>query len=211
MVTGFEQCQKYDSGMRDLFLSSPWPGTIAWVLIYISDFVLTVTCARLYRHKVASKIVFEGSFELNPVFQRDVDSLKFVSPRFLSALVLTSTLTGVYWTLTMPEYPALYTFVLGAGIALELAIHVRHLGNLYFFGSALTAEQLHGRIEYARPLLLLKSSVNILGFAILFAVVFAFTGNWFTAGGMVSCFLLSAKQWYLAHRAAAQRAANFGA
>jgi hypothetical protein len=69
--------------MRDLFLLSPWPGTIAWAVIYISDYVLTITCARLYRRNLASKIVFQGSFELNPIFQRDVDSLKIVSPRFL--------------------------------------------------------------------------------------------------------------------------------
>jgi hypothetical protein len=62
--------------MRDFFLSGPWPAAIAWALIYMSDFVLTITCARLYRRNLASKIVFEGSFELNPVFQRDVDSMK---------------------------------------------------------------------------------------------------------------------------------------
>ena len=139
MVTGFERCYQYDSGMRDLFLSSPWPGTIAWALIYISDYVLTITCARLYRRNVASKIVFEGSFELNPIFQRDVDSLKIVSPRFLLLLLLTSTLFTIYWVLTVPSSPGFYTFMLGAAICMELAIHVRHLGNLHLFGSSLRA------------------------------------------------------------------------
>lgn len=193
--------------MRDFFLSSPWPGTIAWALIYCSDYLLTITSARLYRRNVSGKIVFEGSLELNPLFSRDVDSLKFPSPRFLLALVLTSSLTAIYWTLTLPDYQEFYTFVLGAGVSIELAIHVRHLQNLYLFSSTLTAQQLRGRIEYARPLLLLRSSVNMLGFALLFAAVFAFTGNWFVAGGMTSCLLLSAKHWYLAHRASAKRRA----
>jgi hypothetical protein len=192
--------------MRDFFLSSPWPGMIAWALIYISDFVLTITCARLYRRNVASKIIFEGSFELNPVFQRDVDSMKFFSPRFLLALVLSSTLIAIEWALAVPDYPGFYTLLLGAFICMELAIHVRHLGNLHLFGSRITAKQLSGRIEYARPLMLHMSSAQILGFAILFGVAFAFTGNTFLAGGMVACISLAAKQHYLARRAAAQRA-----
>jgi len=193
--------------MRDLFLDSPWPGMVAWALIYISDFVLTIACARL-RRNVADKIVLEGSFELNPVFQRDVDSKRFVSPRFLLLLVLTSTLVAIFWALTVPDSPKLYTFFLGAMISSELALHVRHLGNLYLFSSKLTAEQLRGRIEYARPLLLRMSSVQILGFAILFAVVFVFQGNWFVGGGTVSCFFLSLKHWYLARRATGNQVAE---
>jgi hypothetical protein len=99
--------------MREFFLSSPWPGTIVWALIYISDFVLTITCARLYRRNLASKIVFEGSFELNPVFQRDFYSMKYWSPRFLLLLVLSSTWLVIYWARAMPSSPELYTFVIG--------------------------------------------------------------------------------------------------
>jgi hypothetical protein len=157
---------------------------------------------------MAGKIVFEGSFELNPVFQRDIDSIKFVSPRFLLALVLTSTLTAIYWALMVPGYPRLYAFVLGAGMCLELAIHVRHLGNLYLFSSPLVVEQLRGRIEYARPLLLRMSAVQVLGLALLFAVVFGYTENWFVGGGAASCFVLSLKHWHLARRATRKRSAK---
>jgi hypothetical protein len=194
--------------MREVFLHSPWPGTVAWAILYISDFVLTITCARLYRRNIAGKIVFEGSFELNPVFQGDVDSMKFFSPRFLLTLVLTSTLTAIYWTLCLPSSHDVYSFLLGAAICLELAIHVRHLQNLFLFSSTLTAEQLRGRIEYARPLMLRMSSMQALGFAILFAVVFAFTASWFAAGGIFSCLSMSGKHWYLARRAAAKGSLN---
>lgn len=188
--------------MRDFFLNTPWPGTIAWALLYISDFVLTITCARLYHRNVSTKIIFEGSFELNPFFRRDVDSMKWVSPRFLLMLVLSSTLVSIYWALTVPDLTNLYSFLLGAAVCVELAVHVRHLGNLYLFSSRLAAQQLRGRIEYARPLLLRMSSVQVIGFAILFAILFVFTRNWFVAGGVISCFVLGLKHWYLAHRAA---------
>ena len=196
--------------MRDIFLRSPWPGTLAWAILYLSDFVLTITCARLYRRNLVGKIVFEGSFELNPNFQSDVDSMKWISPRFLLALVLTSTLNTVYWALSLPSSPEIYSFVLGAAICLELAIHVRHLQNLFLFSSTLTAEQLRGRIEYARTLMLQMSSVQALGFAILFGIVFAFTASWFAAGGMLSCLSMSGKHWLLARRATVKRLVNAG-
>jgi hypothetical protein len=192
----------YDFGMRDFFLSSPWPGTIAWAFSYISDYVLTITCARLYRRNAASKIVFEGSFELNPIFQKDVDSLKLVSPRFLVLLVLTSTQIAISWALTIPSSPEAYAFVVGAFICLELAIHVRHITNLYLFSSRSAAEQMRGRIDYGRPLILRMSAVQILSFAVLFAVGLAFTGSWFFAGGAVSCSFLSFRNWRQAHAAA---------
>ncbi|HVN18066.1 MAG TPA: hypothetical protein VMU05_04815 [Dongiaceae bacterium] len=194
--------------MRDFLLSSPWPGTVAWAVIYISDFIFTITCARLYRRNLADRIVFEGSFELNPLFQRDVDSMKYWSPRFLLALVLTSTLIAIEWALLVPDSTGFYIFLIGAMICVQLANHVRHLANLHLFSSRLLTDQLRGRIEYARPLILRMSSVQFLGFTILFAVVFAFTRSWFVAGGIFSCFLISLKHWYLAHRAAEKRAAK---
>jgi hypothetical protein len=195
--------------MRDLFLSSPWPGVAAWALIYISDFVLTIVCARLYhRRNVSSKIVFEGSFELNPLFERDVNSLKFISPRFLMMLVLSSTLIAVDWALTVPDYVKVYVFALGAFVCVELAVHVRHLTSLFLFSSRSYAEQLRGRIEYTRPLMLWMSSVQILCFAMLFAVLFIFTGSWFAAGGTFACSWLSAKNWRLARRTSARTAAT---
>jgi hypothetical protein len=53
--------------VREFFLGSPWPGVAVWCILYVSDFVLTVTWAGLYKRAVAEKIVFEGSFELEPV------------------------------------------------------------------------------------------------------------------------------------------------
>jgi len=139
-----------------------------------------------------------------------VNAEKYFSPRFLLFLVLTSTLIAVYWALSMPTYPAYYTFVLGAVLSSELAVHVRHFGNLFLFSTKLTADHISGRIEYARPLMLRMSSVQLLGFAILFAVSFAVTGSWFAAGGMFSCSVLTAKHWLLARRASVKRLAASG-
>jgi hypothetical protein len=191
--------------LREFFLSSPWPGVVLWCILYVSDFVLTVTCARLYKRSVAEKIVFEGSFELNPFFQSDVDSLSFVSPRFLATLVLNAVLLVIIWALEYDSLPDFYAFVLGAFICLQLAVHVRHLRNLFLFRALRNTEVVRGRIEYTRPLILRLSSIEFLAFSGLYGIVFVFTKSWFVIGGTSACFLTAGKHWWLAHRHVARK------
>ena len=70
---------------------------------------------------------------------------------------------AVEWALAVPDNSGFFTFVLGALVCMELAVHVLHLGNLHLFGSSITTQPLSGRIEYARPLMLRMASVQIFG------------------------------------------------
>jgi len=71
--------------MAGVFAESLWVGPVLWAGLYVSDYVLTIACARLYQAQ--NKIVFEGSYEITPMFQADVNALRRVSPRFLFFLV----------------------------------------------------------------------------------------------------------------------------
>ena len=97
---------------------TPWPGLAAWVLLYISDYTLTIVCARLYRAGVSEKVQFEGSFELTPYFQKDIDSLKRISWRFVLMLILTTLLLALVWWSSRPNDQAIYEFVLGCLVLL---------------------------------------------------------------------------------------------
>ena len=50
-----------------------WPGMVLWALLYVSDYALTITCARLYKQQ--QTIAFEGSYEITPFYQRDIEIL----------------------------------------------------------------------------------------------------------------------------------------
>ena len=128
--------------------------------------------------------MYEGSFELNPVFQREVDALQWISLRFLLALVLTNVLLAALWLLNAQSSTELYSFLLGALISVQLAIHVRHLRNLYLFHAMRNADVVRGRIEYSRPVILRLSAVEFLAFSGLYALLFLFTRSWFV---MVGC------------------------
>lgn len=198
-------------GSQNLLFSTLWPGLTAWTVLYISDYSLTLICARLYRRTVNEKIVFEGSFELNPYFQRDIDTLKVVSPRFLAALIISSLYLAAVWWLAVESQPGLYEFVLGLMISSELAVHVRHVRNLFFFHAIAHTDGVHGQIRYSRPLILRMSSVELFAFSALFAVLFVFTLTWFVLGGAIGCLSIALKHLRLARKQGARGAGQAAA
>jgi hypothetical protein len=170
---------------------------VLWSLLYISDYALTITCARLYGRQ--KTVIFEGSYEITPFFQRDVNSLRAVSPRFVFILLLTLGFLGFLWILNKSSpAPELWQFALGALIGIQLAVHMRHLRNLFLFRSLNNGDLIRGRIEYSRPELLRASSWEWFAFSGFYLILFAFTGSWFILGGVATCFSVGARNRRLA-------------
>src|SRR5262249_50076657 len=132
----------------------------------------------------------------------DIDSLRVVSPRFVTAMVVISAYLGVVWWLAGIVDARLYQFVLGSMILSELAIHVRHVRNLFLFRAILRTDAIQGRIEYARPCMFEISAVELFAFAGLYAFLFIFTFSWFVLGGLLACLSLGVKHrsWARKHR-----------
>jgi hypothetical protein len=185
--------------MTDLFFDYVWAGPLLWVALYISDYTMTLTCARLYQSGVREKMAFEGSFEITPYFQRDIDSLRRVSPRFVLALAL-GVCTMVLLAQMSAGSPGLFSFMLGMLILLQFTIHVRHVRNFVMFRAMLT-DEVRGRLEYSRALLLKVSAIEILTFATIYALLFVLTGSLFVLGGSVGCTVVAAKHWGLVRQA----------
>jgi hypothetical protein len=183
--------------IESLFLSTPWPGVIVWCCLYISDWLFTTSCARLYQRSVASTIVFEGSLEITPFFQRDIDALRRWSGRFTMMLVLTVAMFWFMWTWWADSDPGLYLMILGCYISTELVVHVRHLRNLFLFRQV-ERRVVRGHIEYPRQMMLLGSSLELLTFAAVLLVLFAFTESPFVLGGAIGSASLSLQHWRLA-------------
>ena len=197
------------TSLEDLLFSNLWPGLLAWTAIYVSDYSMTLVCARLYQHCVRERISFEGSFELNPHFQADIDSLRIVSPKVVTAMLISCVYLSAVWWLARQTQVQLYEFVLGAFLSMELAIHIRHVRNFFLFRAISKGNSVQGHIHYARPLLLRLSSVEFFAFSGMFAVLSVFTSSWFLFGGAVTCLGVALKNTKLAksHSAYAQTAA----
>lgn len=195
--------------MIDVLYVSPWPGMFLWAALFVSDMNLTITCARMYRNGVREHMVFEGSFELTPLYQGDVDAQRRFSPRFLAVLALMCVLLGLLWTVTVGAgiVPIVYEAMLGMVLLLQLTIHVRHLRNYFLFRSILAGGAVSGRLEYARPVILANSATELFCFAVLYAIVAIVTANLFVAGGALACALVGAKHTQWSREAAARPAA----
>jgi hypothetical protein len=198
--------------MTTIFLDSLWPGLATWAALYVSDYCLTIYCARLYRTRARGRICFEGSFELTPMFQKDVDAGRRFSPRFLIVLVASGAWLGMAWLLSNlpPVNLEIYEFALGMLVLVELAVHHRHIRNAVFFRTGFGDDGVRGRIEYPRPLILRNSAAELLCFAGLYLAVFAVTGSPFLLGGATLTLATGLGHLRLARKAAMNRRAALG-
>jgi len=176
-----------------------WLGAGIWACLYVSDNLLTITCARLYRRQ--DKIVFQGSYEITPFFQADVNALRSMSPRFTAMLVAsTAYLAWLSYVSAKWGLQGAYALALGALILTQLTVHIRHLRNWFLFRKATAPSGLVGRLEYSRGLLLRASTLELLLFSGLYVCIFLVTHHLFVLGGVLACLGLALNHYRLARR-----------
>jgi hypothetical protein len=182
--------------VEHLLAESVWAGPLLWAAFYISDFSFTMMCARLYKAQHA--VEFEGSYEITPTFQADVDALRWISPRFL-LILLGSTIYVFIVRLfagTSSWLLEFYVLVLGMMLLLQATIHIRHLRNWFLFRNA--AGLLDGRIRYPRGVMLRMSSFELTLFTALYTGLYTVTGSRFVLGGAIACCVMALNHYRLA-------------
>ncbi len=166
-------------------LGAWWRAALLWSVVYISDYAFTIYNARLYRRGAHQYYQFEGSLELTPQFQDDVDNLRWLSPRFLLALMLSNVILGLSWWLTVEwaQWPEVYLFVMGGMLLLEAAVHLRHLRVLVLFRQLAVGQGVEGKIFQNRRFGYQASGWEFLTFAGLWLMLGIATSSWFILGG----------------------------
>src|SRR6266540_2896335 len=113
-----------------MITETQWLAPLLWASLYISDYCFTIACARLYQAQ--STVVFEGSFEITPIFQADVNVLRRFSPRFVAILVAST--VYVWWLARVSstwETRDVFAVAIGALVLIQLTVHLRHLRNWF--------------------------------------------------------------------------------
>lgn len=88
----------------------------------------------LYCRGASDHFVFEGSYEINPFYQRDIDALRAWSPRFLTMLTVNVLFLWTVWSWSISDFDSgLYLIVLGSLLLTELVVHIRHVRNWFLF------------------------------------------------------------------------------
>ncbi len=180
---------------------SPLPGVILWIILYISDYYLTIYSARGFRE--IGHVRFEGSFELTPQYQKDIDELKPVSRRHVILLVLYSLLIVFIWWLTKQFYffPWTYLFYLGMFLLLEVAVHMRHLRNISQIREIRKNGGVEGEISYRKWFSYRISASEFYLYGALFFLFAILAYSPFFLGGSLMCFATGIKHARLAKKA----------
>ena len=180
---------------------SPWLGVILWIILYISDYYLTVYSARGF--KEIGHFQFEGSFELTPQYQKDIDALKPVSRLHLILLVTYSLLILVIWYFFVYflGLPWAYLLYLGMFLLLEVAVHLRHLRNVFLIREIMKNGGASGQISYKKWFSYRLSSFELYLYFGLFLIVAVLETSPFFLGGAIMCFGNGFKHNLLAKKA----------
>ncbi len=158
-----------------------------WLMLYSADYAFTLLGARYYAAGAGEHFAFEGSYELTPQFQQDVDALRLFPPSFIKAILISSTLIVALWCVSRIETEFLLVFklVIGGMMVQEFAVLIRHARNLVLFRAAMAHQGMSGQIRYEQWLSYRLSAAEFFCFAGLFLIVGLFTGSISFLGGAV--------------------------
>ncbi len=187
--------------MQYWLTTNPWYGIILWILLYASDYYLTLYCARGFRE--IGHIQFEGSFELTPHYQKDIDALKPISGLHLTLLILYSLLILLIWWITRLSIYLIwaYPLYLGMFLLLEVAIHARHLRNVAIIQQVRKSGGVDGQIAYRKWFSYRISANDLYISAAVFLLVALLTYSLFFLGGAIMCWATGLKHARLAKKA----------
>jgi len=180
---------------------SPWMGVILWMILYISDYYLTVYSARGF--KETGLFQFEGSFELTPQYQKDIDALKPLSKLHIILLILyTLVILGIWYLMVyFLGLPWAYLLYLGMFLLLEVAVHLRHLRNVFLIREIRKHGGASGQISYRKWFSYRVSAFELYLYFGLFLIVAALEYSPFFLGGAIMCFGMGIRHNRLAKKA----------
>ncbi len=179
-----------------------WLALLVWGLIYLSDYLLTIYSARLYQTYLSQYVVFEGSFELTPYFQKEVNALQWVSFRFWTVWILSLILIWLVWFLAVIalKSPWIFSLAYGALFLREASVHLRHARNLALSLVSRASGGLEGQLKYSRRLILKMSALELFSFAAFCLVITLVLGSWFFLGGVISCLYSGVQHWLMSRK-----------
>jgi ribosomal protein S18 acetylase RimI-like enzyme len=181
--------------LEAFLIRNPLAAVAAWAALYASDYYLTLWGARLYKEVFSRFVDMDGSYELEPIFQKDIDALRRLSPAFALWLFVSSAalLLGWWLSVKVADMPSLFLTLFGGFVLVELVVHARHVRNIRLFRLAREGGAIEGHMKYARWVTERVSVTELLYFAAFYAVCFALSSKVLFLGGVLGC-LASARR-----------------
>ena len=153
--------------------------------LHLADYFLTLA-GQVARERVGGDafISYGGSYEANPVFEKAVDRVAWLSPRFVVTLLVNAgTFAALAWVSALdPALAWLLPVGLGSIVFTRVAVIARHLQNLWTFHLR-GGGQVRGSLPWERPAIIGQSVGYYLGYAAFLGVVeLIHPSDWFLGG-----------------------------
>ena len=182
----------------DLLVASPWLVALSWAVLSIFDFSATMVYSKAYREFLSSTMQYERGVEMNPFFAKDVQKVRWFSPRYIFLMLGVTLMIGITgWWLS----PKSFEMLAGMAILLLLVVDLRHIENLSFVWFLKTdPEGFKGKIEQSYKLSQRRVAVYSFNTSVLYLIVFLLTSRVFFLGGTIVSVLLSLRQFLLSRK-----------
>jgi hypothetical protein len=112
--------------------------------------------------------------------------MRWFSPRFLLAFLLSNTFLVLSWWLTVEwaQWPAVHLFVIGGMLLLEATVHLRHLRVLVLFRQLAFGGGIEGKIYQTRWFGYQASGWEFMASAGMYLLLSIVAGSSFILGGV---------------------------
>ncbi len=176
--------------MEGLLLDNPWIPLLLCVAVMTADYVLDVYELRAYHAYVKRTIVFERIYQLPEPVSREA-STRWLVVKLGAILLLLVIAVPVLWDALVLQTPHrdAFAFLLGGFLLAAAASLIRHGRTWTLFRHVRSGDSITGHITYGLRFILAEHWAELLGFAVLFALIFIMTGSWFFLGGAFTCFI----------------------
>jgi len=182
----------------DTLVGNPWLVALLWGILSIFDFVGTMLYSKAYREFLSATVQYEHGVEMNPAFEKDVQQLRWFSPRYVISMLSVAgliVLAGMWLPILWFEMLA------GAALLLVFITDLRHIENLStvrFLKS--DPEGFKGKIEQSYKLSQRRVAVGVFNIGVLYLVVLLLTQRLFFLGGGIICMLYALRHYLLSNR-----------
>jgi hypothetical protein len=182
---------------------TPFGGVLLWIVLHAADYLLTIWGAVERERRAAHVIMLDGSYELNPLFQKSVNERRWVSARFLITLVGVAALIGCMNAVVgaQPGAQAPQEVFIGALLFTRVALISRHLQNIWLFRRmAEHPESVVGQLRYERRTVVLVSAFQAAGISALVVLAAVLSPTPALIGGALGLSLLTVLNLALAFK-----------
>ena len=186
--------------VRAFITDQVWIPILLIAALMLLDYRLSLTGLRWFRRGADAHYDLGGSYELNPPFVEDVESMRPFSPRHLLGMLRTAAIVFAVWWFTarVGQLEGVYMGVVGFFVLLQVPVQIRHVNNIALFRHVALHGEVTGKTSISRRLDLRLSGLLFWSFAAAYLLMYLMVWDGFFLGGVVGALLLGARFWIFA-------------